>query len=331
MATLVERYRAFSPNEKSRLRRILTFTWLLVLAILAVWLVRNQRQEIEDVWRHLKHADRRWLAIAIAAEAVGIVSVAWTNGLTLTRLGHRVSILYLTGVHLQRTGVNFAAPFGGVATGYAFVERIGRKGVPAEDGLLTLAIRSASVWGATLVVLVVAAGLTRRPLAIAGSVAAMIAVIAIAFWLGRAGSGNWKTPQRWANKLPERYAARTQEAIQRLKEHELSPRDLLGSIGTTLVTRMATITLIFACVRALGEQPSLSTVFFAYVASFVAARIVPVLYGMGAVEGSLSLALTRGGVPLDIAVGAALLFRFFDFLAPSILGLLLYVWEERHS
>jgi phosphatidylglycerol lysyltransferase len=322
-------FERLTPDQRLRLRRVVIVVWLIVLALLAIWVLRNQRDELRDIWTNLKNADRTWLAIALVAEAAGITSVAWTFKLTLRRLGHKVSTRYLTYLHVQRAGVNFAAPFGGAVTGYVFIDRLSRKGVPAEDALLTLAIRTASVWGATIVVLVATAALSGRPILIAGAVALLIAAVALAFVAARQGQGDWKTILRWSKKLPSKQAERVENAVERFKGHDLTPADLLGSIGTTLLTRVATMTLIYSCVRALGFETDLYTVFIAYVASFVAGRLVPFLYGMGAVEGSLSVALQRGGVPVDIAIGATLLFRFFDFFLPSIIGVLLYTWDER--
>jgi phosphatidylglycerol lysyltransferase len=322
-------FERLTPDQRLRLRRVVIVVWLVVLALLAIWVLRNQRDELRDIWTNLKNADRTWLAIALVAEAAGITSVAWTFKLTLRRLGHKVSTRYLTYLHVQRAGVNFAAPFGGAVTGYVFIDRLSRKGVPAEDALLTLAIRTASVWGATIVVLVATAALSGRPILIAGAVALLIAAVALAFVAARQGQGDWKTILRWSKKLPSKQAERVENAVERFKGHDLTPADLLGSIGTTLLTRVATMTLIYSCVRALGFETDLYTVFIAYVASFVAGRLVPFLYGMGAVEGSLSVALQRGGVPVDIAIGATLLFRFFDFFLPSIIGVLLYTWDER--
>jgi phosphatidylglycerol lysyltransferase len=323
-------FRTLTPDQRLRVRRILIIAWLLMLLALAIWVLRNQRDDLRDIWTNLKNADRTWLAIALFVEVAGITSVAWTFKLTLRRLGHRVSTRFLTFLHLQRAGVNFAAPFGGAVTAYVFTDRLRRKAVPAEDALLTLAIRTASVWGATIVVLVATAALSEQPLLIAGAVALLIAAIVLAFVAAKQGQGDWKTILRWSKRLPKKQADRVAAAVARFKSHDLTPADLLGSIGTTLLTRTATMTLIYSCVRALGFETDIYTIFIAYVASFVAGRLVPFLYGMGAVEGSLSLALQRGGVPVDIAIGATLLFRFFDFFLPSVIGLALYTWDERH-
>ncbi|MGD9711940.1 MAG: YbhN family protein, partial [Thermomicrobiales bacterium] len=300
-------FRELTPDQRRRLRRILIISWIAVLAILALWLLTNQRDELRNIWSTLKHADRKWLVIALVAEFAGISSVAWTFRVTLRRLKHTISTAYLTNLHLQRAGVNFAAPFGGPLTGYVFLDRLARYGVPPEDSFLTLAIRTASVWGATVVVLVITAGLSGQPLLIAGSIALMIAAISATWVVGRQGQGDWKTILRWSRKLPAKYAERVSEAVERFKSHDLTPLELVGTIGTTLLTRTATITLIYSCVRALGFEPEIHTVFMAYVLSFVAGRLVPFMYGMGAIEGSLTVALRQGGVPAEVAIGAALL------------------------
>jgi uncharacterized protein (TIRG00374 family) len=324
-------YANASPESKLRVRRILTFTWLGIVAILAVWVIRNQQDQLRDIADRLRSANPAWLAAALVVEILSIGTVALTYHLILKRLGHPISIPWLFELHVQRAGVNFAAPFGGAATAYTWVSRLGARGVPAEDAVLTLALRTLSVYGATLVVVVVTAAVSGRPLFVAAGVAALIAVVILSVFIARKGQGDWKTLQRWARKLPQRFQERVLTAIERFKEHQLLPQDLLRTVGSTLLTRLCTITLIYICIRALDVTPSIYALFISYVSSFVAARLVPVLYGMGAVEGSLTVALQRSGVPGEVAVGAALLVRFFDFLLPSLIGLALYAWAERQN
>ncbi len=323
--------RQLTPDQRLRLRRIVILLWLAVLIGLAVWVLRTQRSNLETIWSTLKDANRGWLLVCLVAELAGISSVALTYSLILRRLKHPVSVGYLGYVHVQRAGVGFAAPFGGPITAYVFAERMKRKQVPAEDALLCLVIRTTAVWGATLVVAVLTAALSGRPVLIAGAIAALLGGTALAFLVARTGQGDWRTVLRLAKRMPVRHQERFTSAIDRFKAHDLTPGDLLQFIGTTLMTRTATMSLIYACVRALGFDPAVSTIFIAYVVSFVAGRLVPFLYSMGAIEGSLSLALERGGVPLEIAIGATLLFRFFDFFLPSMVGLALYTWDERRQ
>lgn len=324
-------YSNASPESKLRIRRILTGIWLLVLAALAIWVIRNQEDQLRQIADRLRSADRKWLAIAVVVEILSMTTVAFTYHLILKRLGHRISVPYLLDLHIQRAGVNFAAPFGGAATAYTWVDRLGRKNVSAGDSVLTLALRTLCVYLATLVVVVITFAISGRPLfAVLGGIA-LIAIAILSVLIARKGQGDWKTLQRWARKLPERFQDRVLGAIERFKEHKLAPQDLLQVVGSTLLTRFCTITLIYICIRALDFTPSIYALFIAYVSSFVAARLVPVLYGMGAVEGSLTVALQRSGVPPEIAIGATLLFRFFDFLAPSLIGLVLYAWAERKN
>lgn len=324
-------YRTASAESKRRVQRILTIGWLVVVAILAVWVLRNQQDQLRDILDRLKTADRRWLAAVIVIEILSIWSVAYTYKLTLNRLGHQASTAYQFDLHLQRTGVNFAAPFGGAATAYVYVERMKQAGVNRQDALLALIMRTLSVYGATIVVVVLTAALSGQPFFVIGAVAALIAMVLGLIYVARQGQGDWRTIQRWARRLPQRMQAQLTAAIEKFKDHRLSPTDFLGTVATTLLTRVCTLAMIYACVRAVGFSPDLYGIFLAYVTSFVAARIVPVLYGMGAVEGSLTLSLQRSGVPADIAIGATLLFRFFDFFLPSLIGLVIYAWAERKN
>lgn len=324
-------YSTASPESKLRVRRILTGVWFLVLAALAIWVIRNQEDQLRDIADRLRNANRTWLALAVVVETAGISTVALTYYLILKRLAHPLPIPWLFQLHVQRAGVNFAAPFGGAATAYTWVNRLSQKLVPAEDAVLTLALRTACVYVATLVVVVVTFAVSGRPLFAGLGVIAMIAIVLLSIVVARKGQGDWKTLQRWARKLPLRFQDRVLTAIARFKEHRLAPQDLMPVVGSTLLTRLCTISLIYICIRALDFAPSIYALFIAYVSSFVAARLVPVLYGMGAIEGSLTVALQRSGVPAEVAVGAALLFRFFDFLAPSLIGLAFYARAERRN
>lgn len=329
--TAWSRYSNAPPETKRRIQRYLTIGWLVIVAVLAVWVIRNQQDQLRDIANHLKTANRYWLAAVIGIEILSIWSVAYTYKLTLKRLGHNVSTAYQFDLHLQRTGVNFAAPFGGAATAYVYVERMKQAGVNRQDALLALVMRTLSVYGATVVVVVLTAGLSGRPLFVVGAVIGLIAMILALIYLARQGQGDWKTILRWAKRLPQKLQRQLTEAIDQFKDHELTPADFLGTVATTLLTRVCTLAMIYACVRAVGFAPDLYGIFLAYVTSFVAARIVPVLYGMGAVEGSLTLSLQRSGVPADLAIGATLLFRFFDFFLPSLIGLAMYAWAERKN
>ncbi|MEZ4507636.1 MAG: hypothetical protein R2848_17720 [Thermomicrobiales bacterium] len=71
-------------------------------------------------------------------------------------------------------------------------------GVNRQDALLALVMRTLSVYGATVVVVVLTAALSGRPLFVAGAVAALIAMILGLIAIARQGRGMEKTIIRWA-------------------------------------------------------------------------------------------------------------------------------------
>lgn len=325
---------SWGPTLRHRLRRVrdrrfLTWAWIIALAGFGVWAFLHQRQAIEDTIHRLANADPTWLAIAVGIEICAIFSVAFTYKVILKRLGHDLGTPYLAWVQMQQTGINFAAPLGGVVTAWMFARLTARKGVPLSDALLTLFLRTTCVWGATVVVLVAAAALEGTGQAegialVATGIATLVFLVMLRSWWQ-----DWQGVVSTAGRLPNRVQGRASDLAGRFQSHNLSPFDLLLPIATTVGTRICTISLIYACTRALGEHPSAATVFLAYLASFIAARLVPALNGLGAVEGAMAVALHRGGVPVEVGVGVALLVRFYDLFVPALIGLLFTAIDSR--
>ena len=141
--------------------------------------------------------------------------------------GTQISVPWLFQLHIQRAGVNFAAPFGGAATAYTWVGRLGAKKRSHRRCRAHLGAPHACVYVATLVVVVITFAVSGRPLFAVLGVIAMIAIVLLSIAIARKGQGDWKTLQRWARKLPERFQDRVLAAIERFKEHQLAPQDLM--------------------------------------------------------------------------------------------------------
>src|SRR5262249_53055339 len=108
-------------------------------------------------------------------------------------------------------------------------------------------------------------------------------------------------------------------------------RDLITPVALAVVTRLGSIAILYAALRAVGGSAPAGVVVFAYCAGLLASIAVPVLQGAGAVESTVALGLTRGGVPAEVAIGTALLWRLLEFWIPLALGLLLQAGSDMRS
>jgi phosphatidylglycerol lysyltransferase len=79
-----------------------------------------------------------------------------------------------------------------------------------------------------------------------------------------------------------------------------------------------------------GVHASLEASVIGYIVAAIFLIISPFLRGMGAIELSLTFILQKYKYPTVIAVQSMLLFRFYEFWLPLLIGLLIYASKGRH-
>lgn len=319
---------AANRERRAAISRWGTIIWLALVAVLAAFVIFKGREELRSTFHELRTANLVWVGIAIAVQAASIFFNGASYGVVLKRLGRPLSLWQTTNAQLQRTAISTVTPIGGPASVFAFVRYVGHLGVPAEDALVTIAVRSAGVNITFIALLIPGAYLnhTTRGYIVAAIASAAFLLFAVLFW--KANRDNWETAIRGASRLPGWLSSRMTTFITQFRDHGLKPVDLLWPTILSLLVRITIITVLYASLKALGEDPSLSLMVNAYFASILASTVIPVFQGAGAVEAVVILTLKQGGVPADIAIGATLLWRLIDLWIPVGIGLILHAAAE---
>ena len=317
-----------TPGRRAQLQRYFTIAWLTVLGISVAYVLFRGRGELRDTWKQLQSAKLEWILIAIAIQMLMLIFNGMTYKVILKRLGYSVPLPMMVNAHMQRTTISTVTPGGGPASVFIFARFIAKRGVPAEDGLLTIAVRSLAVTITFIAVLIPGAAIDDS---LQGMVIAVVGVIAlvvggIALWQGNAN--NWETPLAWSKRLPGWARGRLQGFIITFRDHGLKPVDLVPAIVLLLLVRVTVVAVLYACLEALGVDPTFQMMMNTYFASIVAGAVIPLFGGAGAVEAVSILALTQSGVARDVAIGATLLWRFIDLWIPVGIGLLLHAKTE---
>ncbi|HET9659806.1 MAG TPA: lysylphosphatidylglycerol synthase transmembrane domain-containing protein [Thermomicrobiales bacterium] len=317
-----------TPGRRAQLQRYFTIGWLTVLGISVAYVLFRGRGELRSTWDQLQNADLTWILIAILIQALMLIFNGMTYKVILKRLGYSVPLPMMVNAHMQRTTISTVTPGGGPASVFIFARFIAKRGVPAEDGLLTIAVRTLAVAITFIAVLIPGAAIDDS---LQGMIISAIGVIAlivggIALWRGNAN--NWQTPLAWSERLPSWAKGRIQGFITTFRDHGLKPSDLVPAIVLTLLVRLTVVLVLFACLKALGVHPTFQTMINTYFASIVAGAVIPLFGGAGAVEAVSILSLKQAGIPGDVAIGATLLWRFIDLWIPVGIGLLLHAKTE---
>jgi uncharacterized membrane protein YbhN (UPF0104 family) len=270
-----------TPGRRAQLQRYFTIGWLLVLGVSVAYVIFRGRGELRDTWNQLQSAELEWIVIAILIQALMLIFNGMTYKVILKRLKYTVPLPMMVNAHMQRTTISTVTPGGGPASVFIFTRFVAKRGVPAEDGLLTIAVRSLAVAITFIAVLIPGAAIDDSP---QGMIIAAVGVVAlivggIALWRGNAN--NWQTPLAWSERLPHWAKDRIQGFIVTFRDHGLKPVDLLPAIFFVLLVRVTVVAVLFACLKALDVDPSFQTMINTYFASIVAGAVIPLFGGAG--------------------------------------------------
>jgi uncharacterized membrane protein YbhN (UPF0104 family) len=282
----------------------------------------SRRDELERTAAAFWSAEPGWIALGIGIEMATVLAAGLSYVLLLRRLGYRLPLLGLVSVHLQRCAVGAVSPLSGPTSVCVFLHLLARQRVPTQDALLTVGLRSVAGQVAFILTLIVALALL-RPVE--------------ALWLGgalMAGTALWLALRRWRPTglpaprlrvsrrfLPRVLADWLRELVVRVRRHRLSPGDVSWPAALAVVCRVGSIALLFVSLRAIGVNASLGTAVIVYLAALLAHATLPIFGGAGLVEGAATAALIQTGVPADLALVAALLWRLIDYWLPLAVGL----------
>jgi uncharacterized membrane protein YbhN (UPF0104 family) len=249
--------------------------------------------------------------------------IALTYRTLLGRLGHRLTVLPLVGMHLRRVVVGTVTPIGGPSSMLVFIHNLRRHGVRPADALLTVSIKSV-VGNIAFLSLLVPVLIVQPPnLLLVTGTAALVLIV------GLMAGGLFMTlraakPPTWLIRWLPRRGLRF---VAQVRQHRLSCASLIGPFGLMLATKLGGVLMLFVALRAVNHDTDLRVPLMAYVVGMVFLLVAPVFQGIGFVEVSMVVALERLGVPPAAAVGATLLCRVGELWLPLLAGLLLQVSE----
>lgn len=306
--------------------------WIVGLALLGVTVdvLSAQTGEFSGLGTVLGHLQWWWLAPALCAEAASELSFVGVQTRLLAAGGLRPPLKPLVGMSLASQAITNSVPAGpAVAAVYGFrwYRRLG-----ADDTLASWALVGTTVFAALSLALLAAVGLVlaTEEGASLDLVPAVLGILVVTLALGVVFvyERPLELAARWALRVSHRLVGRPRgdrEAyivalLDRLATVRLRRGQALSIVGLGFASWLLDCTCFGLAFLATGSAVPWKGLLLAYGAGQLAANLPITPGGLGAVEGSITIALSYfgGGTTADIA--AVLVYRMLSFWLVLVVG-----------
>jgi glycosyltransferase 2 family protein len=307
---------------------------LLVLALALALALRFVR--LEELEQLLISADPWWLLAALASKLLVPFLTAVVYQATLRVLGYRLKIVPFWLVAQVAGFVNGALPAGPLVMSALLLRIFRQRGIPKGVTILAVTLDTLTyqivfygLFACGLGYVLVRGGLRVSAVDLTGPLVIGAMLTGGYLWLRRYDRARLTQALVQAQQVLARRLRRPWQAIA--VEHFLGQLfrgvDLIRArpivIGRLLAYQLGVILLdiltLYCAFRALKYAPPFIVVVLgATLASFIT-TLAPLPGGGGAFETTLVLVTTRVGVPVEVALGATLIYRVLAFWLPLLL------------
>jgi uncharacterized protein (TIRG00374 family) len=313
------------PSPKEIVRYLIG----IIIGFAVLLLLFGKRGELAPDWHQLSHARLDWVAAAIGAEALSLLTYAYLQYLILKLSGASIPLGPLTAVTLANDAIANSVPGGSaVASAYRYRFYRRRGASAASSGWTIFTVLIAQAVGMSLLLLIgvlVAlgggAGTRDTGVTIVGLVIIVAAmavllrredILRLAQALTRA-AGRRHASATAGTAGTHGLAARIEATFARMREIPLSATATMWIVTVAAAVWAADFGCLVCAFGAIGAAVPWYGVLLAYGVAQVAGSLPVVPGGIGIIEGSLAIILISYGASRPSALAAAIVYRVVSF------------------
>jgi uncharacterized protein (TIRG00374 family) len=267
-------------------------------------------------------ADYRWVALALALQALSLGAFAGQQSLLLRALGVRLKARHAALVTLARTALSISMPAGGAVSAAYAVREYERTGTPREVGTASMIVSGlASIGGLTLLYVAgFAALLTTDPGLLAGPrpfvVVLVLAVLTVSAvlvgrrWMREPVPAPASSRERGLRGFVRRTLASAREGWR--AGASLRARDWIVSVLLLGINWLTDLLCLAATCHAAGLPVGVTTLAGIYLGVQIVRQVPLTPGGVGVIDTALVAGLTAAGATAATAVAAVLVYRLIS-------------------
>lgn len=300
-----------------------------LLSILAgIYFIEHEQTELAQVRSVLLDANAWLLASGILLVLFFVVVQGWMYQFSFRAVQKEIPLKTAMLLYLKRNFISVFIPAGMVTNMFFFntdieeKQGIDRTFIYYASTIFTICSITSSILIAipAVILLIFKDGLKGDiMIGIGVAVAILGLIVYLAVSIVRKGSV-FRFLQNTAPKLAK--------SLGELRDYPLNRMDLYKVFGFSCVIEVIGVAHLYIAMVALNIPPSLTVAIIGYALVLVILMTSPFLRGIGAIEVSLTYALTLFGYNAVSALSVAFLFRFFEFWSVLVLGIFALLFKK---
>ncbi len=302
-------------NAKIIIQSILT----LLFIGLAIWFVKHQKTELQNVHHLLSTTRLQFLLIGSGLTLVYIVLQGLMYKAAFASVQSRVPLHATIMLFLKRNVISVFLPAGGVSSLAFFTDAIEKRGISKTQIHLASSIYAfTGIFSAALVAIPAFLYAIIDKSIGSGEIWALMGLIVmiILIYLAYRSVKNKGIVHRWLVRiLPV-----TEVFLEDMRTRKMNKKYFILAVLASICIEFAGILLLYVSMMALHLQAYIVAAIMGYIVSVVSLIISPFLRGLGAVEVSMVFILVRFGFTQVEAISVTLLYRFFEFWLTLFIG-----------
>ncbi|MBK1896255.1 phosphatidylglycerol lysyltransferase domain-containing protein [Chryseobacterium paridis] len=300
----------------------------VIILLLAFVFFRSERHELATIGPELQNSKLEWIIIGVLLTFVYVLlqGLMYVTSFRATQLN--VSISDATSLFLKRNFLSIFLPAGGVSSLAYLPRNIRTKGYKSSKihqasaiygfvGLLTVMIVG--------IPLIAYAVLINKNFNDSWVGIIVLAAILLGTYLLFISFRKKNSFYKFLDKKFPKFIS----SIDEIFSNEIDKRYFWITVLVSIVIEFCGVFHLLIAMYAFGVPASFSAAAISYVVSILLMIVSPFLRGLGAVEFSLTYILANFGYKHADSLGITLLYRFFEFWIPLLLGIVAYLWSGR--
>ncbi len=301
----------------------LAFWFKSALIVSVFWLMyqflQQGRVELPQLINRVQNADKMWLSVGVLLSCVFVFlqgeMYVWSLRCVGENVPRRLAIL----LYLKRNFVSVFLPVGSISSLATFSQDIENEGVTqlkmSAASAIYLVAGIVTLWVVAIPILISTAQSQHIDSGAYVSLLVLTLLLIGLFFLVLNLKSKGKTYE-----LLTKYAPKFVSKIHQLLTTPMHQKALIMVNLASLGLEIVGILLLFISIYAIGLDIDWLMPCLAYTIATLILYVAPVARGVGAIELSLIYVLTQNGIDANSALTVTLLYRFFGFWWPLLLG-----------